>query len=89
MTVLPFSTDEYRNRQNNFLSQIKENTLVLIPTNPVRIRSNDTTYPYRANSYMMYLCGWNEPEAVFMAFHDSEGWKSSIFVRPRDTRSCQ
>jgi len=87
MTVLPFSTDEYRNRQNNFLSQIKENTLVLIPTNPVRIRSNDTTYPYRANSYMMYLCGWNEPEAVFMAFHDSEGWKSSIFVRPRDTRS--
>ncbi len=87
MTVLPFSTDEYRNRQNNFLSQIKENTLVLIPTNPVRIRSNDTTYPYRANSYMMYLCGWNEPEAVFMAFHDSEGWKSSIFVRPRDTHS--
>ena len=84
---LPFSTDEYRARQDRFLSKYKEDTLVLIPTNPVRIRSNDTSYPYRANSYMLYLCGWRQPEAVFMAFHDSGAWKRCLFVQPRDTRA--
>ena len=84
---LPFSIEEYRARQDRFLSKNNEDTLVLIPTNPVRIRSNDTSYPYRANSYMLYLSGWNQPEAIFMAFNDSGVWKSCLFVRPRDTRA--
>ena len=84
---LPFSMGEYKLRQDRFLSQNKEDTLVLIPTNSVKIRSNDTSYPYRANSYMLYLCGWSEPEAIFMAFNDSGVWKSCLFVRPRDTRA--
>jgi Xaa-Pro aminopeptidase len=84
---LPFSMGEYRLRQDRFLSQNKEDTLVLIPTNSVQIRSNDTSYPYRANSYMLYLCGWSEPEAIFMGFQDSGSWKSCLFVRPRDTRA--
>ena len=84
---LPFSMGEYKLRQDRFLSQNKEDTLVLIPTNSVQIRSNDTSYPYRANSYMLYLCGWSEPEAIFMAFNDSGVWKSCLFVRPRDTRA--
>ena len=66
MGELPFTIDEYRARQERFLSKCKKDELILIPTNPVRIRSNDTTYPYRANSYMLYLCGWRQPEAVFM-----------------------
>tara|TARA_B100001142_G_scaffold327884_1_gene386589 strand:- start:783 stop:1937 length:1155 start_codon:yes stop_codon:yes gene_type:complete len=36
---------------------------------------------------MLYLCGWSEPEAIFMAFNDSGVWKSCLFVRPRDTRA--
>ena len=87
MGELPFTIDEYRARQERFLSKCKKDELILIPTNPVRIRSNDTTYPYRANSYMLYLCGWRQPEAVFMAFHDSGAWKSCLFVQPRDTRA--
>ena len=87
MGELPFSMDEYRGRQDRFLSKCKEDALILIPTNPVRIRSNDTSYPFRANSYMLYLCGWMQPEAVFMAFNDSGVWKSSLFVQPRDTRA--
>ena len=87
MGELPFSMDEYRGRQDRFLSKCKEDALILIPTNPVRIRSNDTSYPFRANSYMLYLCGWMQPEAVFMAFHDSGAWKSCLFVQPRDTRA--
>jgi Xaa-Pro aminopeptidase len=84
---LPFSLEEYANRQDFFLKDVPSDSLVLIPTNPISIRSNDTTYPYRASSYILYLCGWSDPDAVFMAYHDSNSWVTSIFVRPRDTKA--
>jgi len=51
MGELPFSMDEYRGRQDRFLSKCKEDALILIPTNPVRIRSNDTSYPFRIQEF--------------------------------------
>ncbi len=84
---LPFPLEEYVARQDFFLKDVPSDSLVLIPTNPVSIRSNDTTYPYRASSYILYLCGWSDPDAVFMAYHDSNSWVTSVFVRPRDTKA--
>ena len=64
-----------------------QDSVVIIPNNPKSVRSNDTHYRYRANSYVLYLCGWEEPDSVFTAvFLDGE-WKTSLFVRPRDTHS--
>ena len=85
VTKLPFEVVEYKQRQSRFLSQIDKDCLVLIPTNPLSIRSNDVHYPYRASSYMLYLCGWSDPGSVFMARHDGEEWKVSLFVQPKDT----
>lgn len=81
------SESEYLSRQSAFLGQLPESSLVLIPTNPVAYRSNDTVYPYRANSYMLYLCGWSEPEAVLMAHHEASEWVTTLFVQPRDTKA--
>ena len=36
---------------------------------------------------MLYLCGWDAPEAIFMAYQESGSWVTSIFVRPRDTKA--
>ena len=74
------SESEYLSRQSAFLGQLPENSLLLIPTNPVAYRSNDTAYPYRANSYMLYLCGWSEPEAVLMAHQDETEWVTTLSV---------
>ena len=81
------SESEYLSRQSAFLGQLPENSLLLIPTNPVAYRSNDTAYPYRANSYMLYLCGWSEPEAVLMAHQMETEWVTTLFVQPRDTKA--
>ena len=81
------SESEYLSRQSAFLGQLPEDSLVLIPTNPVTYRSNDTTYPYRANSYILYLCGWSEPEAIFMAHREADDWVTTLFVQPRDTKA--
>jgi Xaa-Pro aminopeptidase len=86
MTSLPFTLDEYLRRQSRFLEELHDDSLVLIPTNPLAIRSNDVRYPYRASSYMLYLCGWADPEAVFMAHHNGDTWVTTLFVQPRDTK---
>jgi len=81
------SDSEYTSRQSVFLGQLPEDSLVLMPTNPVAYRSNDTTFPFRANSYMLYLCGWSDPEAVLMAHREGAEWVTTLFVQPRDTKA--
>ena len=87
MSSLPFPLEEYISRQEKFQSELPSNSMILIPTNQISYRSNDTSYPYRANSYMLYLCGWSDPEAVFMAVENSGSWTTSLFVQPRDTKA--
>ncbi len=87
MRALPFELSEYRGRQEEFLSQMPRDSVVIIPNNPKSVRSNDTHYRYRANSYVLYLCGWEEPDSVFTAEFLGGEWKTSLFVRPRDTHS--
>jgi len=82
-----FSDSEYLSRQSAFLEQLPEDSLVLMPTNQVAYRSNDTNFPFRANSYMLYLCGWSDPGAVLMAHHDGTEWITTLFVQPRDTKA--
>ena len=85
MANLPFSEAEYRGLQSRLLDNIPQDSLVLIPTNPNSIRSNDVRYPFRASSYMLYLCGWADPESVLMAKHNGNDWIVSLFVQPNDT----
>ena len=87
MSEPALSDSEYLSRQSVFLGQLPEGSLVLMPTNPVVYRSNDTTFPFRANSYMLYLCGWSDPEAVLMAHREEAEWITTLFVQPRDTKA--
>jgi Xaa-Pro aminopeptidase len=36
---------------------------------------------------MLYLCGWNDPEAVLMAHREGAEWITTLFVQPRDTKA--
>ena len=87
MSEPALSDSEYLSRQSVFLGQLPEDSLVLMPTNPVVYRSNDTNFPFRANSYMLYLCGWSDPEAVLMAHREGAEWITTLFVQPRDTKA--
>ncbi len=83
---LPFSLDEYRRRQTIFFEQLPNNSVVIIPTNSKKQRSNDTNYRYRANSYILHLCGWSEPDAFFVGDNLSGEWETSLYVRDKDTQ---
>ena len=36
---------------------------------------------------MLYLCGWSEPESVWMAINTGGVWVTSLFVPPQDTKA--
>lgn len=78
------SDDEYRARQARLFSQLRPNDLLIITAPHVSTRSNDVHYPYRTSSDMLYLCGWEDSDAVFCAYNDDGKWISAIFVQPKD-----
>ena len=82
---LPFDREEYLNRQESIFSKLPKSSLAIIPTNEQKIRSNDVAYPFRANSYMLYLCGWEEDEGTLLATNLSGKWVTTLFVPDRDT----
>jgi len=61
-----------------------DGTLVLNAA-PERRRSNDTYYPYRPSSDVLYLSGFPEPEAVLVLAPHHPEHRFVLFVRPRDT----
>ena len=57
--------------------------IAIIPTSPERIRSRDSDYPYRFDSYFYYLCAFPEPEAVLVLIAGDEP-RSILFCRERN-----
>jgi len=82
---LPFETSEYLDRQERLFSELPDSSILIIPTNDRKTRSNDVSYPFRANSYMLYLCGWKEDEGFFVAHNKNGVIETKLFVPPRDT----
>ena len=75
-----FALHEYLRRQAALLSQLDIHSILLVPTNAMKIRSHDVHFPFRASSDILYLTGWEEPKALFVGYHDGEEWKTTLFV---------
>ena len=78
------SNEEFLARQQRLFSQLRPNDLLIITAPHESTRSNDVHYPYRSSSDMLYLCGWEDPEAVFTAYNDDGNWITTLFVQPKD-----
>ena len=78
MVKLPFTYSEYEQRQKSLLNSVSKNDIVIITTNDIMIRSNDVSYPFRANSYMLYLCGWEEENSILVMENMIKPWTHII-----------
>ena len=81
----PFSAGEFKARQKRFTSGLSTETLVLIPSPEERVHSNDVHYRYRTSSDLLYLTGWEDPDATAYAVHRNGSWSWGLFVQPKDT----
>ena len=79
------SKSEFFQRQDDLISKVLPNSLLIIPNNLTSVRSNDTKYPYRANSYMIYLSNWLEPNSVLSIGNSNGSRETTLYVKPRET----
>jgi Xaa-Pro aminopeptidase len=87
MPVTPaFEPALFKSRREEVLRRMREVSpaaIAVFPAAPVAMRNNDVEHPYRADSDLFFLTGFEEPEAV--AVLATQGEKPfTLFVRPRD-----
>jgi Xaa-Pro aminopeptidase len=75
----PVAKSELAERRRRFQSQLGEG-VALLGGAKLRIRSHDTDYPFRQDSDLLYLTGWEQPDALAL-FTQS---RFVLFVQPRD-----
>ncbi|HWN82978.1 MAG TPA: aminopeptidase P N-terminal domain-containing protein, partial [Candidatus Udaeobacter sp.] len=72
----------FARRRGDFMKRLGGG-VALLPTAPTRVRSNDTEYPFRADSDFYYLTGFAEPSAVAV-LRPGKPKPFVLFVQPRD-----
>ena len=72
----------HQNRRKELLSQLDDDSIVIVSTNPEQRRSGNVHYPFRPHSDFYYLTGFDEPEALAVITSSSY----TILLRPRDKK---
>lgn len=70
----------HQNRRKELLSQLDDNCVVVISTNPEQFRNGDVYFPFRPQSDFFYLTGFQECESV--AVISSNNY--TLFLRSKD-----
>ena len=61
-----------------------EDSILILPAAPERVRSRDTHHPYRQDSDLLYLAGFPEPDAVLVLVPGRAHGEAILFCRERD-----
>ena len=75
---------EFARRRKQLMRMADEDAILILPAAPERIRSKDTTYPYRQDSDFWYLTGFAEPEAVLVLVPGRKHGEALLFCRERN-----
>ncbi|MDT4911059.1 MAG: Xaa-Pro aminopeptidase [Pseudonocardiales bacterium] len=71
----------YTARRRAALSAQFPGTLIAVPSGVMRVRANDTDYPFRASSSFTWLTGETVAEAVLVMTPNRDGHDSTLYVR--------
>jgi len=77
----------YRDRRAAVAQRMREQTgggLALVPTAAEATRNRDSMFPYRHDSYLYYMSGFPEPDAVIALVADPDGDRHVLFCREKD-----
>src|SRR5690554_1203523 len=78
------SAQTYAKRRREYIEQIGPEGVAILVANPEAMRSNDTDYPYRAASDILYLTGFCEPKTVLLIAPEHPDGEVVMFVQSRD-----
>ena len=77
-------TSSCKRRRRQLMRMAGDDAIIILPAAPERVRSRDTFHPYRPDSDVLYLSGFDEPEAVLVLVPGRKHGESLLFCRERD-----
>jgi len=77
-----YDMNVFKERRQTLASRMSGGALILA-AHPERIRNNDVHFPYRQDSNLFYLTGFEEPESI-VVFRPGQSPETVMFVRPKD-----
>jgi Xaa-Pro aminopeptidase len=75
---------ELKRRRRALMRIMGDDSIAVIPSAHTCMRSRDTEYPYRADSNLLYLSGFDEPEALMVLVPNRRAGQYLMFCRERD-----
>jgi Xaa-Pro aminopeptidase len=75
---------EHARRRRQLMRMAGPDSILILAAAPERLRSGDSHYPYRADSDLLYLTGFSEPEAVLVLVPGRKHGEALLFCRERD-----
>lgn len=81
---MSISATEYVRRRQELMQQMTPNSIAIVPAAAEKVRSRDTEYPFRQDSDVHYLSGFDEPSCVLVLLPGREHGEFVIFCRNRD-----
>jgi Xaa-Pro aminopeptidase len=83
------TAEEFKSRRALLRKGLKSGAAVLLVTNPLHQRSNDTDFPFRPNSYFWYVSGCEEEDSAILILKDpikigDETTDEVLFVREKN-----
>ncbi|MDR3478957.1 MAG: Xaa-Pro aminopeptidase [Gammaproteobacteria bacterium] len=75
---------EYAKRRSQLMQKIGPTGIVILPSSPIAQRNGDYDYPYRQQSDLYYLTGFNEAESVAVFAPKRAEGEFVLFNRPKD-----
>ncbi len=75
---------EYRERRTQFAKKLKPYSVAVLFSAEVKIRSNDTEYPYRQDSNFYYMTGFTEDKSALIFVKEAKKTKTYLFVYKKD-----
>jgi len=78
------SKAEFARRRKKLMGMMDRHSIAIIPGAREVTRSRDTEYPFRQNSDLFYLTGFEEPDAVLVLVPGRRQGQVVLFCRERD-----
>ena len=75
---------DYRARRDAVAARMERGAVAIFPAAPERLRNNDAHYPFRQDSDLLWLTGFDEPHSVLLLKATEGGHESVLFVQRRD-----
>ena len=81
---MTITKQEFARRRKNLMGMMEPDSIAIVPSAKMQIRSRDSEYAFRQDSDFFYLSGFDEPDAVLVLLPGREAGEYVLFCQDRD-----